>query len=387
MIVVAGKNNIAVSAVLYLIQNKLDDIAVVCNQNDNGLDGWQRSLKNFALKNNVKIIDLEQAYQLSDIFISLEFDKIIKPELFKNPSIYNIHFSDLPKYKGMYTSVHPILNGESTGGVTLHEIDYGIDTGDIVDQIIFPIKSEFRSRDLYREYLQNSYELFVKNIKAILQGNLIKKTQDWSVSTYYSKNSINFKLVDLDVNQTAANIIRQVYAYSFREYQLPKIFNKKIVEAVVLDSKSRKKPGSLLKESVNSLVISTIDYDLELYFDGIDSLYKFSNCDEDDASSLLRNLAGVNDRNGKGWSPLIIAAYNGNHRVVNFLLERGALVNDQNYNGTSVLMYAKDFALKTKDKTTFNRLIELGADVEKKDFYGKCLRDYLTVSEENFLGL
>ena len=113
MIIIAGKNNIAVRAVEYLIQNKFDDVAVVCNQTDNGVDGWQRSLHNFAFKNNVKIIDLNQAYQISDVFISLEFDKIVNPKLFKNPSVYNIHFSDLPKYKGMYTSVHPILNGES----------------------------------------------------------------------------------------------------------------------------------------------------------------------------------------------------------------------------------------------------------------------------------
>lgn len=387
MIVIAGKNNIAVRAVEFLINNKFNDLAVVCNQTDNGINGWQRSLYNFACENNINIIDLQQAYQISDVFISLEFDKLVRPELFKNPLVFNIHFSDLPKYKGMYTSVHPILNGESFGGVTLHEIDVGIDTGDIYDQIIFPIQSTYRARDLYREYLQNSYDLFVKNIKPILQGGLTKKPQDWIASTYYSKKSINFNSIDLDVNQTAANIIRQVYAYSFREYQLPKFHNKKIVEAVVLDAKSKKKPGSVLVEGVNSMVISTIDYDLELYFDGIDLLHRFSECDEGEATSLLRNLAGVNDRNDRGWSPLIIAAYNGNHRVVNFLLERGALVNDENYNGTSVLMYAKDFALKTKDKTTFNRLIEVGADVEKKDFYGKCLRDYLTVAEENFLGL
>jgi methionyl-tRNA formyltransferase len=387
MIVIAGKNNIAVRAVEFLINKKFNDVAVVCNQTDTGVDDWQRSLHNFACKNNVKIINLQQAYQISDVFISLEFDKLVKPELFKNPLVFNIHFSDLPKYKGMYTSVHPILNGESSAGVTLHEIDVGIDTGDIYDQIIFPIQSTYRARDLYREYLHNSYDLFVKNIESILQGGLAKKPQDWSASTYYSKNSINFNSIDLDVNQTAANIIRQVYAYSFREYQLPKFLNKKIVEAVVLDAKSRKKPGSVLVEGVNSLVISTIDYDLELHFDGIDLLHKFSNCDESEAASLLRNLAGINDRNDRGWSPLIVAAYNGNHRVVNFLLERGALVNDENYNGTSVLMYAKDFALKAKDKTTFNRLIEFGADLEKKDFYGKCLRDYLTVAEENFLGL
>jgi methionyl-tRNA formyltransferase len=167
---------------------------------------------------------------------------------------------------------------------------------------------------------------------------------------------------------------------------LPKIFKKNIVEAIVLDTKSLKRPGSLLSVNKKSLIISTIDYDLELFFDGIDSLTKFSNCNISEASSLLTNLAGVNDRNNKGWSPLIVAAYNGNHEVVDFLLRRGALINDENYNGTSVLMYAKEFALKTKDKTTFNRLIEYGADTEKKDFYGRCLRDYLTASEENFLG-
>lgn len=82
MIVIAGKNNIAVRSVEYLIENKFDDVAVVCNQTDNGVDGWQRSLHNFACKNDVKIIDLQQAYKISDVFISLEFEKIVKPEFF-----------------------------------------------------------------------------------------------------------------------------------------------------------------------------------------------------------------------------------------------------------------------------------------------------------------
>lgn len=387
MIVVAGKNNIAVKAVEHLLGNNITDIAVVCNQTDDGIDGWQRSLRNFARRNDVKIIDLNQAYQMSDIFISLEFDKIVRPDFFKNTSVFNVHFSDLPKYKGMYTSVHPILNGESSGGVTLHEIDFGIDTGDIIDQINFPIQSTYRARDLYREYLQNSYSLFVENIESILSGDIIKQPQRWVSSSYYSKKSINFTSIELDLNQTAENIIRQIYAYSFREYQLPKIFDRTVVEASVLAEKSRKKPGSLKFGDENSLVISTIDYDLRLYFDKINSLLEFADCNENYASSLLRNLAGVNDRNSKGWSPLIIAAYHGNHRVVDLLLENGALPNDENYNGTSALMYAKEYALKTKDKTTFNRLIESGADIEKRDFFGKCLRNYLTVSEEKFLGL
>lgn len=68
------------------------------------------------------------------IFISLEFDKIVNPDLFKDARLYNIHFSLLPSYKGMYTSAIPILNGEEMVGVTFHEIDKGIDTGNIIAQ-------------------------------------------------------------------------------------------------------------------------------------------------------------------------------------------------------------------------------------------------------------
>ena len=50
-------------------------------------------------------------------------------------------------------------------------------------------------------------------------------------------------------------------------------------------------------------------------------------------------------------------------------------------------MFAKDFALRNKDKTSFNLLIEAGADVEKKDLYDRTLLDYVTASEEKFLGL
>ena len=70
-------------------------------------------------------------------FISLEFDKIINTSLFKTTNLFNIHFSLLPRYKGMYTSILPILNGDKISGVTLHKIDRGIDTGDIIDKCSF----------------------------------------------------------------------------------------------------------------------------------------------------------------------------------------------------------------------------------------------------------
>ena len=387
MLVLAGKNNIAVNALEFVIENYDQEVAVVCNQTDNGKHGWQRSLRKTASDKGIAEISLEEAYKKAKVFISLEFDKIVRPEKFKTSNVYNVHFSLLPKYKGMYTSIWPIINNENVSGVTLHKIDKGIDTGNIIKQCEFNISTFDRSQDLYRKYIKTSIEIFKKEFFSIMEGGLNSHQQQSNNSTYYSKSSLNFSNLNVDLNQTAFSIKRQVYAYSFRIYQLPKVLGRSIVEVDILDSRSCQLPGKLIKQEEDFFELSTIDYDVRLYFDKIDKIDKFSNCTIDEAERLLKNICGVNDRNQYGWSPLIIAAFNGNYDVVKFLLKNGADINDTNYNGTSVLMYAKEHCLKVKDLALFNFLIQSGADVNHRDFNGKNLKDYLTIEERIFLGL
>ena len=65
-------------------------------------------IKVFALKNNIRTISLQQAQDIDNlIFISLEYDCLIRPQLFRTRRLYNLHFSALPQYKGMYTSAIP----------------------------------------------------------------------------------------------------------------------------------------------------------------------------------------------------------------------------------------------------------------------------------------
>ena len=150
IICLAGKNSIAVDAMLHLIERGWKKQLVVCaNQTDNGVSSWQPSLLRFAREFGVRIVSLDEAQQIQDlIFISLEFDKIIRPSAFKSRRLYNIHFSALPAYKGLYTSALPILHGEGLSGVTLHEIDSGIDTGPIVAQTVFYLPKGCTARDL-----------------------------------------------------------------------------------------------------------------------------------------------------------------------------------------------------------------------------------------------
>lgn len=270
-IVIAGKNEIACSMLKFIIENYNNYlIKVVLNKNETGIDDWQPSLKKLALSKNIQIILLNEVYNIKDcIFISCEFDRIIKPKLFNTKKLYNIHFSKLPEYKGMYTSCLPILHNKKETGVTLHKIDKGIDTGDIIDQYVFPICPEDTAYDLYLKYNKHGYELIKKNFKNLLQNNFKYYKQSFKNSSYYSKKSLDFKNINVDYIKTANEIKNQIHAYSFVYYQLPLFNNIKIIRAEVLLDKSIEAPKKIVKETNNYIIINTIDYNIKLFKYGV----------------------------------------------------------------------------------------------------------------------
>ena len=237
-ICIAGKNNIAVEVVEFFLENinfyNKINLYIICNTDDKATDNWQKSLKKFALENNLRIISLEEAYNLQDlIFLSLEYDKIIKPSKFINARLYNIHFSLLPKYKGCYTSIWPIINGEKYSGVTLHQIDTGIDTGNIIDYIEFKIDVNDSSRNLYFKYLKYGFKIVTNNLKKII-SNSYKSHQQLSIdSSYYSRKSIDFSKLQINFNNSSFQIHNYIRAFIFKEYQLPKFKNYHISASIL----------------------------------------------------------------------------------------------------------------------------------------------------------
>jgi len=268
LICVAGKNHVAVEG-LKLINNlygKNHDIVFISGQEDPS--GWQPSLRKTGNNLGIREAKIEDLYEIEDlVFISLEYPKILKTKKFKSKKLYNIHFSKLPCYKGMYTSTLPILNGEINTGVTLHLIDDGIDTGPIIDQIVFDINYNYTARDLYIQYNKHAVTLLENNIQSILNNTVVSTVQSIVGSSYYSKNSIDFNNIVVDYNKTAYQIHNQIRAYSFKEYQLPKFQNREIINCVILETRSLcTKPGSILSSNLNSVTIATIDYDILLEF-------------------------------------------------------------------------------------------------------------------------
>ena len=267
-ICIAGKNNIAIEVCRYVIEHYPQaTIYALINCNETGVDSWQHSyLKYLQSESKVNLSTLEDMYKIEDlVFISTEYDRLIKPHLFKTKHLFNIHFSLLPSYKGVYMSAWPILNGEEYSGVTLHEIESGIDTGNIIAQKRFKLSSNETSYSLYLKFIKYGTSLVIKNLDRLINNTYMACPQSSSGSTYYSKKSIDYSNLTVDLNATATQIDRQIRAFYFPFYQVANIYGVSVERTKITTEKSRQKPGTILYENDRKLVMTSVDYNIILY--------------------------------------------------------------------------------------------------------------------------
>lgn len=269
MICIAGKNSIAINCLIYLKKTFPDeDIVCMPNEEDDGIDLYEPSFRKFITKEGYPIVDLTYlACKEGLLLISLECSRIIPVRNFLSRELFNIHFSLLPKYRGMYTSAHPILNGEEFSGVTLHLIDEGIDTGPIVDQRSFRIENSLTAEDLYAKYQKYGELLFKINISSLVKGSYKSKVQNSLSSSYYSKSSIDYKNLKIDFYNSADKVKNQFRAYIFRRYQMPKYKGIPIGGVVITPNISKDAPGTMVAERDAYFIVNTVDFEVKLMKD------------------------------------------------------------------------------------------------------------------------
>ncbi len=269
-ICIAGKNDIAVNVLEFVITNYggRHDIVCIPTKNDDGEDSWQRSLIKACRDQNVRIVTLQDVYEIPDlIFLSTEFDRIVRTDRFASDRLFNIHFSLLPKYKGMYPSVLPILNGDPETGVTLHMIRQGIDTGEIIVQRSFPIEPDYTSYDLYLRLIELGTKVVCENLDSLIRGDFTCTPQPVIGSTYHPMGYIDYSNLILRPDMTAYQYDRYIRAFAFRPFQFIHAFGHDLVDCMITDTPSTARPGEILSEDEVSLRVSTIDYDIILYKD------------------------------------------------------------------------------------------------------------------------
>ena len=239
---IAGKNSCAIECLKYLIENyKNINILALPNKSDRGFDGWQKSFRKFAKQKKISITNLNDLQNKKNLFLfSLECEKIFNIKKFNTKNLFNFHFSLLPKYRGCHTNYFQIRNGEKTSGVTLHKIDRGIDTGDIIDSLKFKISKNSTAYENYNKLLNKSVLLFKKNIRRILNGNYTIKKQNLKKGSYFNRESVDYKSLiyfkEIKNNLTTHNQIRSLI---FEPFQLPIYNDKKIIKSIFKNKKIR----------------------------------------------------------------------------------------------------------------------------------------------------
>jgi methionyl-tRNA formyltransferase len=104
--------------------------------------------------NSAEFLSLLRKYECN-LFISMSFNQIFKKKIINLPKdkTINCHAGKLPYYRGRNALNWVLINGEKDFGITVHYMDVGIDTGDIIMQRAYEITDE----DNYETLLETSY--------------------------------------------------------------------------------------------------------------------------------------------------------------------------------------------------------------------------------------
>jgi len=126
-----------------------------------------------------------------DLVVSAQYDKILKKDfLERHGKVVNIHFSPLPRYRGVRPINWALKNGEIEHGVTIHEVDEDIDTGPIIAQVKFSIFHEMEVRDVYAACIAHGTQLWLSTLPLI--DVIEADPQEWysEEPSYYGKDDI-----------------------------------------------------------------------------------------------------------------------------------------------------------------------------------------------------
>lgn len=119
----------------------------------------------------------ELAAEETDLVVLAGYMKVLEPEVIRAypRRIINIHPSLIPKYcgKGFYGKrVHQAVidGGETVSGATVHFVDEGVDTGEIILQREVPVEPGDTADTLAARVLKTEHVIFAEGIKQVIQG-------------------------------------------------------------------------------------------------------------------------------------------------------------------------------------------------------------------------
>jgi methionyl-tRNA formyltransferase len=196
-----------------------------------------------------------------DLVVAIAYGKIVKPDSLTLPKLgwLNIHFSLLPKYRGAAPVQRAILDGQVVTGVSIFQMEEGLDTGPIYCQKEFPISAEITGTQLLEYLATEGAELLLKAIDLILGGfKPIDQQGEPSLAPKIAKEELR-----LDCSRDTSDLIRQIKAFGKRPGCWLMLDGKRLTITDAVSGSSRLSPG-LVEVTEDSFLIGTLDGSLSV---------------------------------------------------------------------------------------------------------------------------
>lgn len=216
-----------------------------------------KSLRNAEAQAELKALN-------ADVMVVVAYGLIL-PEAVLNAPKYgclNVHGSLLPRWRGAAPIQRSIWAGDKETGVTIMQMDIGLDTGDMFHKVTTPIEPNETSASLYAKLAELAPPALLEVLRGLENQTFKAEKQDESQSNYAEK--LSKEEAKLDWNLSAIQLERNIRAFnpwpiSFLTLEVEGIEQSiKIYQATVLPHQN-KPTGTILSVDKTGIQIATQD--------------------------------------------------------------------------------------------------------------------------------
>ncbi|KFA58281.1 Methionyl-tRNA formyltransferase [Gilliamella apicola] len=195
----------------------------------------------------------------ADIMIVVAYGLILPQALLDMPKLgcLNVHGSLLPRWRGAAPIQRACWAGDQETGITIMQMDAGLDTGDMLYKLACPIEPNDTSASLYDKLAKLGSQGLLNTLTLISEGKIQPEKQDEAKATYAQK--LSKQEAKLDWNLPAEQLERCVRAFNPWPVSYFEVNNEsiKVWQAEVVKISHNKPAGTILQADKNGICIAT----------------------------------------------------------------------------------------------------------------------------------
>lgn len=280
-IVFMGTPDFAVGSLQALCESGKHEILAVVTQPDRpkgrGNKLLQTPVKEYALEQGLTVYQpqkvktpefVELLHELQpELIVVAAFGQFLSKEILELPKYgcINVHASLLPKYRGAAPIQYAIIKGEKESGVTIMQMDIGMDTGAMLDKVVVPIAENTTMGELHDALREQGAALLLQVIDKIATGTAVAEPQDDAQATYATLLDRSMEHIDWSKTaQEVHNLIRGFNPAPSTFTKLPNGKSLKIWGSKMTDKSSAAAAGTVIETGKHSFFVACGEGVLEI---------------------------------------------------------------------------------------------------------------------------